>query len=416
MQPYSPQDRLSILYRLSQTFNSSLDLDEVLNRVMDEVIAAMRAERGFVMLHDANGELAFHVARGIEQTTIEAPQFQVSQSVVKKAARSGMPILTADAQVDERFSMRQSVMIQGLRSILCVPLMMKDKVTGVIYVDNRMQAGMFTQADLELLASIASTAAIAIENARLYQEAVEKGRLERELQVAREVQASLLPQEMPYLPGWEFAALWKPARQVAGDYYDFIPVWGGKLGLVIADVTDKGMPAALFMASTRSIARASLDRAASPDEGIIHVNQLICAETVHDMFVTLFYALLDENDEIIYVNAGHNPPLRYNARQDTLTLLTRTGMALGVEIDALYDQRSEILKRGDFIFLYTDGVTDAINSGGQEYGMQRLREVIWQQRGSPVKQMVAALEHSVQAFTETDSLYDDITILAARRL
>ena len=157
-------DRLSLLYHLSQQFNSSLDLDEVLNRVMDEVISAVKAERGFVMLKDNNEKLTFRVARGMEQQTIEDPEFQVSRSVIDKVASEGKPILTSDAQSDLRFNMRQSVMTMGLRAILCVPLKIKDKLTGVIYVDNRLHAGIFTPADMELLTYIASSAAIAIEN------------------------------------------------------------------------------------------------------------------------------------------------------------------------------------------------------------------------------------------------------------
>src|SRR3990172_516506 len=198
-------DRLALLYRVSQTFNSTLDLDEVLNRVMDEVIAATRAERGFLMLRDASGQLAARAARGMDQRTVEDPRFQVSRGVVELVAREGRPQLTSDAQADARLTIRESVGMLGLRSILCVPLQHKGATLGVIYVDNRLQAGIFRPDDLELLTAIASSAAAAIENARLYQVAVEKGRLERELQVAREVQAGLLPRDTPRLPGWEFA-------------------------------------------------------------------------------------------------------------------------------------------------------------------------------------------------------------------
>jgi sigma-B regulation protein RsbU (phosphoserine phosphatase) len=244
-------DRLALLYRLSHTFSSSLDLDEVLNLVMDEVIAVTRAERGFVMLHDAGQGLAFRVARGMDRSTIDDPQFQISRSVVERVAREGRPILTSDALHDDRFSMRKSVMSLGLRSILCVPLIHKAQILGVVYVDNRLHSGIFVQADLDLLTAIASSAAIAIENAHLYQVAVEKGRLERELQMARELQASLLPGETPQTPGWEFAARWRPARRVSGDFYDFIPLDRGHVGLVLADVSGKGMPAALSRTSSK---------------------------------------------------------------------------------------------------------------------------------------------------------------------
>ncbi len=423
-------DRLALLYRLSQTFSSSLDLDEVLNRVMDEVIAVTRAERGFVMLHEADGRLVFRAARGMDQNTIDDPQFQVSRSVVERVAREGQPVLTSDAQSDDRFSMRQSVMILGLRSILCVPLRIKDQVSGVVYVDNRLQAGIFTQADLELLTSIASSAAIAIENARLYQVAVEKGRMERELQMAREVQASLLPHETPQIPGWEFAARWQPAREVAGDYYDFIPVGfnlaqvpnpAPGLGIVIADVSDKGMAAALFMALTRSIVRASVGHAPSPADGIARANRLICADSTGGMFVTLFYALLNpEAGEITYVNAGHNPPLLCKqgdrAEQDQLTQLTRTGMALGVVAASSFEQRTVHLSPGDFILLYTDGVTDATDAHLQDFGMERLRRVILEHRHAPATDVVAALEQAIGDFTSSTAPFDDIAIVVMKCL
>jgi sigma-B regulation protein RsbU (phosphoserine phosphatase) len=422
-------DRLALLYRLSQTFSSSLDLDEVLNRVMDEVIAVTRAERGFVMLHEADGRLVFRAARGMDQNTIDDPQFQVSRSVVERVAREGQPVLTSDAQSDDRFSMRQSVMILGLRSILCVPLRIKDQVSGVVYVDNRLQAGIFTQADLELLTSIASSAAIAIENARLYQVAVEKGRMERELQMAREVQASLLPHETPQVPGWEFAARWQPAREVAGDYYDFIPVdfnlakgsepaqGLGSLGIVIADVSDKGMPAALFMALTRSIVRASVGHAPSPADGIARANRLICADSTGGMFVTLFYALLNpEAGEITYVNAGHNPPLLYRAEQDRLVELTRTGMALGVVADSPFEQRTVHLDPGDFVLLYTDGVTDATDAHLQDFGMERLRRVILEHRHAPATDVVAALEQAIGDFAGSTAPFDDTAVVVMKCL
>ncbi|MCP4536192.1 MAG: SpoIIE family protein phosphatase [Chloroflexi bacterium] len=414
--PPPSSDRLALLYRLSQTFNSSLNLDEVLNRVMDEIIAVTRAERGFVMLHEANGKLGFRVARGMDQNTIDDPQFQVSRSVVERVAREGEPILTSDAQADDRFSMRQSVMILGLRAILCVPLKIKDQVSGVVYVDNRLQAGIFTQADLDLLTAIASSAAIAIENARLYQVAVDKGRMERELQMAYDIQAGLLPYETPQIPGWEFAACWHPAREVSGDYYDFMPLHSEQLGIVIADVSDKGMPAALFMALTRSTVRASMSHTHSPADGITRANRLVCADATDGMFVTLFYALLNpEMSEITYVNAGHNPPLLYRAKQDRLVKLTRTGMAMGVIADSVFEQRTVRLDPGDFIVLYTDGMTDPINAQEQEFGEERLQHIILQERYSPVTKVITTLEQTLYEFVETSSPFDDITIVIMRR-
>jgi sigma-B regulation protein RsbU (phosphoserine phosphatase) len=412
-----PADRLALLYRISQTFNSSLDLDEVLSLVMDEVITATRAERGFLMLRDAQGQVSFRTARGLDQTTIDDPSFQISRSVVERVAQTGEPVLTSDAQQDVRLNLRRSVLALGLRSILCVPILLKDEVTGVVYVDNRLQAGIFAPADLELLTAIAATAAIAIENARLYRVAVEKGRLERELQVARELQTSLLPRTAPQVPGWDFAARWQPAREVAGDYYDFIPGNSSdRLGLVIGDVTDKGMAAALFMALTRSTVRACLARGATPAAGITMANELIVSDATNGMFVTLCYVQLDlVAGEVTYVNAGHNPPLVYQAATGTWLTLTRTGMALGILEEASYGQRTLTLASGDFVLLYTDGVTDAFNPGGQDFGLRRLKAVVARHHDQPAARVLAALEQAVTEFTGASAQYDDKTLVIARR-
>ena len=413
----STAERLDLLYRISQTFNSSLDLTEVLNRVMDEVIAAVHAERGFLMLRDADGTLVFCAARGLDRQTIEAPEFQVSRGVVERVASEGQSRLTRDAQSDTWLGPRTSVMNLNLRSVLCAPLKLKDRVLGVIYVDNRLRAGIFTQDDLELLTAIAASATVAIENARLYQVAVDKGRLERELQVAREVQISLLPRQMPQLPGWEFAALWQPAREVAGDFYDFIHTEGGQLGMVIADVTDKGMPAALFMALARSTVRASLVQASSPADGLTHANRLLCADSANSMFVTLFYAQIEPaTGDVVYVNAGHNPPLLYQAEPKQWVKLGRTGMVLGVDEGQSYGQRDLQLQRGDFLFLYTDGVTEATNAQAQEFGEARIVDILSQNCQAEAAAIMMALDQALRDFIGSTAPFDDVTAVIVKRL
>jgi sigma-B regulation protein RsbU (phosphoserine phosphatase) len=409
-------DRLALLYRISQDFNSSLDLDEVLNRVIDEVIAAVRAERGFLMLRDASGQLHFHVARGIDRHTIEQPQFQVSRSVIRRVAEEGRPLLSSNAQDDVSLKMQRSVAVLGLRSILCVPLHIKGSLLGVIYVDNRLQSGIFQPADLDLLTAIASSAATAIENARLYQVAVEQGRLERELQMARDLQASLLPRETPHIAGWDFAAYWQPARQVSGDFYDFTSTEQG-VAVVIADVSDKGMPAALFMGLSRTIVRASLIGSDSPAAGIAQANRLICADSPNSMFVTLFAAQIDRaSGDLIYVNAGHNPPYLYRAVADQPLRLARTGMALGIDGISRFDQHIVHLGPGDVLILYTDGILDALNAHGEEFGDERLRHVCARYCTESAAQIVAALRDEVLRFVGDEPLADDCTVVIVKRV
>jgi len=421
-------DRLALLYRISQTFNSTLDLDQVLNRIIDEVIQATRAERGFLMLGDAPANLVFRAARGLDRHTIDDPEFQVSRGVIDRVVHEGQPLLASNAQDEGWLSGRKSVVILGLRSILCVPMLWKGATIGIIYVDNRIQAGIFTPADLDLLTSIASNAAIAIENARLYQLAVEKGRIERELQLAREVQASLLPSRIPDLPGWEFDAFWQPAREVSGDYYDFLP-GEHSLGLVIADVSDKGMPAALYMAITRSIIRACLEDGAAPAVSLRRANRLICADTAPvsapdaaadttaGMFVTLFYMRLDgSNGTITYVNAGHNPPLHYHAQAGCFESWRRTAIAMGVEESAAVEEKHMTLAPGDFVVFYTDGLTDALNPSGEEFGEDRLHAILRDHRSGSAGEIMGALKAELKDFLGSEPPFDDITLILMKRV
>jgi sigma-B regulation protein RsbU (phosphoserine phosphatase) len=230
------------------------------------------------------------------------------------------------------------------------------------------------------------------------------------------VQTSLLPRETPYVPGWEFAARWKPARQVSGDFYDFVNTDGG-LGIVIADVSDKGMPAALFMALSRSIIRASVCSARSPAEGIAQANRLICADSVNSMFVTLFYAELNPiTGQILYVNAGHNPPFLYRAGHDDFTVLSRTGMPLGLFKGIDFQQQAVELESGDFIFLYTDGVSEASDADNHLFGEERLRHLLLKHRDAPAESMAKAIEETLTTFIGPASPSDDITLVIARRL
>ncbi len=252
-----------------------------------------------------------------------------------------------------------------------------------------------------------------------YRLAVEKGRLERELQMAREVQVTLLPKAIPDIPGWEFAARWLPARQVSGDFYDFLSTNSSRPGLVIADVSDKGMPAALFMGLSRTILRASLDQARSARAGIERANRLICADSANSMFVTLFYAQINPRaGEITYVNAGHNPPLVYQNGQPEgkyVRWLSRTGMALGVLPENVYVQRMIHLNPDDFIILYTDGVVDTENSRGEPFGVKRLEAVVLKHNRQPVGQIIEALEQALADHAGEHEPFDDITLLAIRR-
>jgi serine phosphatase RsbU (regulator of sigma subunit) len=252
--------------------------------------------------------------------------------------------------------------------------------------------------------------------AQVLQLAVDKGKLERDLQMAREVQASFLPQETPQIPGWEFVVRWRPAREVSGDYYDFLQGEGGKIGLVIADVAGKGMPAALFMVLTRSTVRASVDLSSTPAHGIARANRLLCADASGGMFVTLLYATLDPaSGQVTYVSGGHEPPLLCRAQSEELVELLPTGMALGVIPEASFEQRTIELGSGDLLVLYTDGLTDTVDAQENDFGLDRVKRVVLEHRHGPADEIVAALEQAMDDYTGSALPFDDTALLVIRR-
>ncbi|MGE5137896.1 MAG: PP2C family protein-serine/threonine phosphatase [Rudaea sp.] len=250
---------------------------------------------------------------------------------------------------------------------------------------------------------------------------IEKERLEHELEIARQMQASLIPREAPEVAGWDFAAWWQPAREVGGDFYDFISIPGERRaapehGVVVADVSDKGIAAALFMALSRSIIRASMTAARTPARGIMQANGLISADATNGMFVTLFYGQLSwDKGELVYVNAGHNPPLLYRAGKDEVVELKRTGLALGLDETQQYAERTTLLESRDVLLLYTDGAIDAMNERGEEFGLARLQELLTANHTGSTQEIMAALQQALQQHSASAPLFDDITVVLVKR-
>jgi sigma-B regulation protein RsbU (phosphoserine phosphatase) len=302
-------------------------------------------------------------------------------------------------------------------SLLAVPLSVKGDVLGVMLVEEAPAARRFYERRLEIIAGIAQQVAMAVQNDRLQQETAGRERLERELQLAREIQLTFMPSQLPHLPGWEMAVMCQPARQVGGDFYDLFELPGGRLGLVIADVADKGMPAALFMALTRALVRAAALEEESPAAALVRVNDLLVPDAQHGMFVTAIYAVLTlETGQLIYANAGHNPPLWLQACGQTLERLVRGGMALGVLEGVKMEERSITLEPCDCLTFYTDGITDAFSPQGDLYGEERLRQMIQSSNADSAQAMLNAIEASVTAFAGDNPPSDDMTLMVLRRL
>jgi serine phosphatase RsbU (regulator of sigma subunit)/putative methionine-R-sulfoxide reductase with GAF domain len=309
----------------------------------------------------------------------------------------------------------------GLCAPLALPLLAWGELMGALVVDTRDDDAQLGQRRLNILAGVAQQTATAIQNARLYVEAVERQKLERELQLARQIQASFLPDKLPQVPGWDLAAHWQGARQVSGDFYDFVPLPAdgypdGRWGFVVADVADKGMPAALFMALSRTLVRTMAIGGRDPAEVLAQANDMIMADSRSDLFVTLFYAILDPGrGALSYANAGHNPPLLFRRDPNQVIPLEAHGMAMGVLTGIELEQREIEMEPGDVLLFYTDGLTDALDGEMDEFGLKRLCSVVEKHHEASAAGVVEAINRAVAEFVGDTPQFDDLTLVVLKR-
>ena len=300
--------------------------------------------------------------------------------------------------------------------LFAVPIAVKEDLFGVMIIEETSGGLRFRARRLEIITGIAQQAALAIQNDLLQKAMVVRERLETEVQLARQIQKTFLPEELPQFAGWDLAARWKTARQVGGDFYDVFSLPDNRLGLFIADVADKGVPAALFMVLTRTLVRAAVAENYSPAEAMKRVNDLLIPDTRQGMFVTAMYAVLDmESNDLTYVNAGHNPPLWVKS-DGSVEKLTRTAIALGVVADGTVTERTIHLEAGDNLLLYTDGLTESFNYEGEFYGEARLLEAIRSDQCGSADELIDVVEKSLLEFVQDMPPADDLTMLVLRRV
>jgi serine phosphatase RsbU (regulator of sigma subunit)/putative methionine-R-sulfoxide reductase with GAF domain len=308
-------------------------------------------------------------------------------------------------------------MEMGEKLLIGFPLMIKAEFFGVMVIEETSEARRFRQKRIEIISGIAQQLAMSIQNEHLQLETVARERLEYEFHLARQIQQTFLPEQLPEFENWGLAAYWRPARQVGGDFYDVFQLPGGQLGLIIADVSDKGIPAALFMAVTRTLLRAVILEISSPAAVLQRINDLLIPENQQGMFVTTVYAVLSlKTGELTYANAGHNPPFLICTEEQKIESLNRTGMALGIVENAKIEERVVHLNTGDCLLLYTDGLTEAVSQQQDLFGDERLQAVFKVHHQSPAEKIVKSIEESVFGFMGTNLPIDDLTMLVLQRL
>jgi serine phosphatase RsbU (regulator of sigma subunit)/pSer/pThr/pTyr-binding forkhead associated (FHA) protein len=405
-----PEVKLAALLEISNNLAKTLSVEDILPKLLDSLFKIfVQADRGFVVMRPkADGPLVPVAVKSRRQDDEE--RMRLSRTIVEEAMKSRKAILSADATSDERFAMAQSIADYSIRSMICAPMVTSDgQAIGVIQIDTLNQRARFTDEDLEVLAGVASQAAVAIDNAKMHEQVLAQRAMQRDLELARRMQRTLLPSKPPQVPGYFFFDYYQAARQVGGDYYDYINLPGGRFAVIVGDVAGKGVPAALLMARLSADVRFALASEEDPAKAIQQINESFVNRDWHDRFVTMVVALVNpKTNELMTVNAGHMAPLlRLRGGEVKEIGDDAAGLPLGVAPGYEYCSHTHVLEPGDVVTIFTDGFSEAMNGERELYGLERLKTQIRAPLLNVVdfgQQILEDVSRFVDGFSQSDDM------------
>lgn len=409
------------LLEVSQAMANARTVDDMLEQVVRLTPLLAGVDRCAALLRDAQSDefvvARFYLGRRETPANLSGVRLRSGDLPLLDLAVSSQRLQRVDDASQSDLvppAWRDAV---GSKTLVVAPLLVQGEVRGALLVDSVELSHSMSQRREDILTGIAQQLSLNLENIQLLAQEKEHIRLAQELHVAQRIQASLLPSATPRTPGYEIAHAWTPAREVGGDFYDFIQLPRGKLGLLMADVADKGVPAALFMATTSTLLRVSAHNHVAPDRALLHANAWINAGNREDMFVTAWYGMLDPATHTIsFANAGHSMALHVSAAEGAIRMLRPAGMPLGVSEHLTLERDVVALAPGDSLVLYTDGVVDALNEATEDFGQDRLEAVLFSNRQRSAQEVVDALLRAVTVHTGSTPLFDDVTLVVLRRL
>jgi phosphoserine phosphatase RsbU/P len=398
-------------------------LDDVLTLVIDSAIDVTGAERGLIMLANDQGALEFKLARARGHLTLPGTTFQTSRKIPESVFATGKQAIVEDLPDSDLAQLHTGTVALGIRHVLCTPLRLvryveraeertEDKRIGVLYLDSRERGALRSAAARISLETLSSEAAVAIENARLYRQALERAKLEQELRVAAAIQRSLLPVASVTGEFFTVAGASVPCRAVGGDFFDYVDLPSGRFGFILGDVAGKGSPAALLAAAALGMFGAEAMYQPSAGPLLDRLNQGLLRRAVEARFLTAFYGTLGPEGTLTYSNGGHNPPVL--VRSQDVRRLEEGGVVLGLLGHATYKEETLSLQPGDLIVAFSDGVSEALNEAGEEFTDQRLLAAIEKHRGKKPQEILDALLFEVRAFCGQATPSDDVTMVVVR--
>ena len=415
-------DKLRMLLDITSKISRSLDLQEVLNLVMDTLDSLIPYDAAGIFVVQctdkdlvAQGEelctFKAEAVRGYDIDELQDLHLKLGEGFIGSVAVSGEPMISHDVRSDPVYVNARD----RTRSEMVAPIISNDEVIGVFDLESD-ELNAYSDDDLEVLMLLASQVAIIIEKVMLHEQLIEKKRLEGQLEVARQVQLELLPASDPVLEGFDISAYNFPTEEVSGDYYDWVRIYDDQIGLVIADVAGKGIPAALLMVFLRASLRAATHVGYATHISMAKVNYLLWESIERNQFITAFYGILDaSNRTLSYSNAGHNPPMLIGA-DGTTRFVDRGEQPLGMFRDTRYHTYYHTFKPGEILVLYTDGVTEANNATGEEFGRDRLAAAVKDASELGARELVASMQRSVLEWTDGIGSSDDATFFVIKAL
>src|SRR6478672_4505786 len=413
-------DKLRMLLDITKKISRSLDLQEVLNLVMDTLDSLIPYDAaGIFVLQCVDPELVpegeepctfkAEAVRGYDIDELSDLHLKLGEGFIGSVAVSGAPIISHDVRNDPVYINARD----RTRSEMVAPIISNDEVIGVFDLESD-ELNAYSDDDLQVLTLLASQVAIIIEKVMLHEQLIEKKRLQAQLEVARQVQLELLPPNDPELPGFDISAYNFPTYEVSGDYYDWVRIYDDQIGLVIADVAGKGIPAALLMVFLRASLRAATHIGYATHISMAKVNYLLWESIERNQFITAFYGILDaSNRTLSYSNAGHNPPMLIGA-DGTTSFVDRGEQPLGMFRETRYHEYYHTFKPGEILVLYTDGVTEALSPNGEEFGRDRLITAVKNGSTLSARELIASMQRDVFQWTDGVGLSDDATFFVIK--
>lgn len=414
-------DQLNLLMELIGKINSNLELDKLLREIMDSAKIIMDTEASSLfLLSEDKSKLTLTIPTGPATAEVSGKSIPSNQGLSGWVVQNVEPVVVKNVQDDPRFEGELSENSSfTTKDLICVPLVNHDgKVIGALEAINKKDPDQLTEDLIPIFQTLANQAAIAIENAKLQQERIEKELMYKELEVARTIQSGFWPKDVPQIPNYRVAGCSKPAKSVGGDYYDYIPIPNtNRWGFTVADVTGKGVPASLLMATMRASLRSHVENNNNVGDSINKVNKLIYEDSPIDKFITAVYGELDtETHTFNYVNAGHNNPYLLNPDQHELTQLEMGGVMLGIMDPVDFKGDSVALKPKEKLILFSDGIPEARNTEGDFFSDEAFEHWLLEHKSLSPSQMMMNLLKTIETFSKGQPQSDDITIIIIERV